>query len=338
MISNEIDKLIKAFKCEIESHEMCSSIGTGHENRVIIKYSASSLITGAGNHSTSCFCVYCEKQHPTWKCNTVTEVRSRKSILRSKGRCYLSLQIGHISRFCTSKYRCAKCQGRHNVSICEPKWKSEKTDSREIANNAVVKDSRNDSNNYCTSNDIGRKKNDFVQISNNVVESKKGRTFLMSAKGLVANEPMNRQLKVRVLFDQCAQKSFITEKVAGYLKLPCKRKEKMVVNAFGGTENQIVEYDIVQVSIMDLQGKKLGEVELYVVPIICKPICEQKIELAQATFKHLVSLKLADSTDGEDKLKIDVMIGANFYWKFVTTETVEAEYGPVAVKTKLGWV
>ena len=63
----------------------------------------------------------------------------------------------------------------------------------------------------------------------------------MSAKGSVANEPMNRQLKVRVLFDQCAQKSFITEKVAGYLKLPCKRKEKMVVNAFGGTENQIVE-------------------------------------------------------------------------------------------------
>ena len=231
---------------------MCSFIGTGHENRAIIKYSAASLITGAGNHSTSCFCVYCEKKHPTWKCNTVTEVRSRKSILRSKGRCYLCLQTGHISRFCTSKYRCAKCQGRHNVSICEPKWKSEKTDSQEIANNVVVKDSRNDSNNYCTSNDIGSKKNDFVQISNNIVESKKGQTFLMTAKGLVANEPMNRQQKVHVLFDQCAQKSFITEKVAGYLKLPCKRKEKMVVNAFGGTENQIVEYDIVQVSIMDL--------------------------------------------------------------------------------------
>ena len=60
----EIDKLIKAFKCEIESHEMCSFIGTGHENRAIIKYSASSLITGAGNHSTSCFCVYCEKNPP----------------------------------------------------------------------------------------------------------------------------------------------------------------------------------------------------------------------------------------------------------------------------------
>ena len=80
------------------------------------------------------------------------------------------------------------------------------------------------------------------------------------------------------------------------------------------------------------------DVELHVVPFICKPICGQRLELAQATFEHLVTLNLADSSKGDTELKIDMLLGADFYWDFVTNDIIRGKEGPVAVRTSLGWV
>ena len=50
---------------------------------------------------------------------------------------------------------------------------------------------------------------------------------------------------------------------------------------------------------------------MYVVPFICSPLCDHNIELAQATYEHLIDLRLADASDGEAELKIDLLIGAD---------------------------
>ena len=102
----EIDELIKAFKREIESREMCNFIGS---NPSAPNYTSSSLFAGAQNHppqhtpspkTPAQQCLYCDKKHATWKCNTVTDITSRKEILKKKGRCFVCLEAGHISRFC----------------------------------------------------------------------------------------------------------------------------------------------------------------------------------------------------------------------------------------------
>ena len=49
-------------------------------------------------------------------------------------------------------------------------------------------------------------------------------------------------------------------------------------------------------------------------------------------------MKLADTTDGEDQLEIDILIGADFYWDFVLGDVIRGDSGPVALKTSLGWV
>ena len=49
----------------------------------------------------------------------VTSAESRKQILRRKGRCYLCLKSGHLSRNCKSPVKCFKCQGAHHVAICD---------------------------------------------------------------------------------------------------------------------------------------------------------------------------------------------------------------------------
>ena len=253
-------------------------------------------------------CVYCDKNHASWKCFTVTDTAGRKAILRKKGRCYLCLKASHISRFCAAKYKCAKCKGRHNVSICEKKP-------------GEAQDSNND-----------------VKVLTTTLGNRKSTTFLQSAKAVIFDQSRKHQKSVRILFDNCSRKSFGTQKVAKELNLPSVRAERIIVNGFGGKQEKLVVLDIVRVLVYNTEGTKCGEVELYVVPYICKPICDQEIELAQATYEHLISLKLADSSDGETKMRIDVLIGADFYWDFVTKVVIRSDDGPVAVKTSLGWV
>ena len=144
--------------------------------------------------------------------------------------------------------------------------------------------------------------------------------------------------KVRVLFDNCSQKSYISEEVRDSLKLETCRREAMIIRGFGSTNDEMKYVDVVKVFIGDVSEEFVIEVDLYVVPLICKPLTGQRIELAQATYEHLLSLNLADSSCGVTELKIDVLIGADLYWRFMTEKIMSGESGPVALYTKLGWV
>ena len=62
------------------------------------------------------------------------------------------------------------------------------------------------------------------------------------------------------------------------------------------------------------------------------------MELAKATYEHLVDLELADNTYGSRDLKIDALIGMDSYWKFVTGEIIRRHSGPVAINTTVGWI
>ena len=55
-------------------------------------------------------------------------------------------------------------------------------------------------------------------------------------------------------------------------------------------------------------------------------------------YAHLSSLELADCSEGTDSDTIDVLVGSDYYWKFVTGETRQGADGPVAVHSTLGWL
>ena len=114
------------------------------------------------------------------------------------------------------------------------------------------------------------------------------------------------------------------------LKLNVVRNERIRVRGFGGGDESPRNLEVVPAKITDIAEKSCTEVELYVVPVICSPICDQKIEVAPDTYNHLTNLRLADSSSGESELKIDALIGANYYWDFITNKIV-GESGPVAV-------
>ena len=83
-------------KQEIESWEMCYMVSS----KSPVNEGNRSKKTHYNNlHSVSCK----NKKHPSHRCDTVTDARSRKSILHRKNRCYIYLRSGHISSKCDVK-------------------------------------------------------------------------------------------------------------------------------------------------------------------------------------------------------------------------------------------
>ena len=158
---------------------------------------------------------------------------------------------------------------------------------------------------------------DYVkQVSTNIVGNKRSSTLLQLAKGMITHKCKKLYKNIKILFDNCCQKSLLTQEVGKALNLRITRKEKIIENGFAGKDEKLVTLYIVLVIVHNTQGKKCCEFELYVVPLICKPLCNQEIELAQATYEHFNSLKLVDSSDGEAMLNIDLLISVGFLLGF----------------------
>ena len=130
----------------------------------------------------------------------------------------------------------------------------------------------------------------------------------------------------------------MNENLCRKLNLPIVRTENLILNAFESDSENVRKINVVKADIKDIDGNMSMSVELHVVPKICSPISQQTIEIAQSMYNHLIGLKLSDSTDGNANLDIQVLIGGDQYWNFVTGKTIRSFEGPVAMETFLGWV
>ena len=54
------------------------------------------------------------------------------------------------------------------------------------------------------------------------------------------------------------------------------------------------------------------KIDLYVVPLICSPILDQKVRIAKKTYDHLSTLPLVDDTEGIEGLKIGIFTGNSY--------------------------
>ena len=72
--------------------------------------------------------------------------------------------------------------------------------------------------------------------------------------------------------------------------------------------------------------------KLFIVPHICDPLTNQTISICTKKYSHLAQLDLAD-TSHDETLEVDMLIGSDYYWEFVTGETIRGSEGPVAVGT-----
>ena len=53
---------------------------------------------------------------------------------------------------------------------------------------------------------------------------------------------------------------------------------------------------------------------------------------------HLANLELANCSNGKKELKIDVLIGQNFYYSFISNTVIRGKSGPVVLRSTLEWI
>ena len=146
----------------------------------------------------------------------------------------------------------------------------------------------------------------------------------------------SRTLKVGIVFDGGSQKSYLTQRVKDTLALPIDSKKYLSIAAFGSRKGKPKQCEVVRLAVRTKCGDSQA-LKVFVVPHICDPISSKTAVTCVKTHGHLSQLDLADVTPDE-AMEVDLLIGADFYWEFVTGETVRGSEGPVAIKTTLGWV
>ena len=73
--------------------------------------------------------------------------------------------------------------------------------------------------------------------------------------------------------------------------------------------------------------------------LVSHPISRQPVRTAVHEYRHLRGLKLADYHQDDAAIKIDIPLGADHYYEFVTIVIRSGDAKtPVAVKSKLGWL
>ena len=115
----DLERLMRIFEQEIDARER-AFVPTSQANvrKSRVPTASTLLANNPGSNSHRVVCVYCEKDHVSSSCNTITDAAARKELLCKSGRCFVCLKRHHLSRDCHSNFNCKKCRGHHHVSIC----------------------------------------------------------------------------------------------------------------------------------------------------------------------------------------------------------------------------
>ncbi|CAM1310776.1 Uncharacterised protein g5510 [Pycnogonum litorale] len=290
-------------------------------------FTASALTAEARYHPK---CVYCERDHPSNKCDVYSTVSERKEFIRKTGRCYLCLRRSRLAANCTSNWVCKNCKGNHHISICTKLKNMELHSCKKQEPGATAT-----GNNQSATCECDKPKRDVNQMHANV----ESLTILLQTARTYVYKPEDprKKVKVRILLDSGSQRSYITSSLKDKLNLIVHDTNNVKINAFGNTGvQQIVERTELSIQLLNKEEEDL-KVSVFVVPHICESVKDQNIVKTKRNHDHLCNLKLADYCYDND-LSVDILLGSDFYWNIVTGQVKKGKDGPVAINTKLGWV
>lgn len=335
----ELDQLLKEVEQEIDARERAqatqptSSQPTRKPREQ--PHTAATLLSG----NPPANCCYCQQQHAAEACTTVKGVEDRKQILRKSGRCFVCLRRGHISRECRSRSRCSKCSVRHHVSLCAQASTNGRSAVLPVTTPSLGTESTAAAGagalSHSPLNPVARP---FQVPTSTLYVGTSKSVLLQTAQVTLYNpERPSSTVKVRAVLDTGSQMSYATDIVKKALNLELEETQQISIATFGTTAQDPQGYGVIRVGLKLKDGGDT-QLRLITVPSICEPLTAQPIALCLEKFEHVKQLDLADYSNGQDSLQIDVLIGADYYWELVTGCTSRCEGGPVAVHTRLGWV
>ena len=333
----DLSTIMEALGVELEARERTVNSregGTQLHSKGIERASVIGLVAGQRAEEKP-GCCYCHQAHSPSDCTIVTSQEERKRILKSAGRCFACLRKGHIGRECRSRGRCRVCNGKHHVSLCQVDKTGSPAQSKPDSQPMQLSVQSN------SHNQLDPRAPSFKAKSDSTTSclAENGKTVLLQTARATLYNPTSpkNQLEVSIIFDTGSQRSYISKSASDYLRLKPQERNILSIMTFGSSSGLKQSCELVHVGIRKGE-RSIKEISLLSVPVICEPLTGPSIQSCIESCPHLRKLELADVSTGSCQIEIAVLIGLDYYWDFVTGETIHSKDGPVALHTSLGWV
>ena len=137
-----------------------------------------------------------------------------------------------------------------------------------------------------------------------------------------------------ILFDEGAQRSFVTRDLANKLQLQTPGTEEVQLAAFGSSSKKVSHIDTATIYLLTNSREEIA-IDVLIVPTIGVPLRNRQRNVTSLPYLH--GLKLAHPLTGEDIFSISLLIGADKYWDIVGNRVVRGD-GPTAVQSKIGYL
>ena len=167
----------------------------------------------------------------------------------------------------------------------------------------------------------------------------KNHVILQSAKATATNPDNTLSSCIRVLFDGCSHRTYITDALREKLKLKKISTESLIIKRFASDEGLIKTLDVVRVCLKGRDPKNNIYMEALCIPFICSPLKNPNFNLLQQKYVYLKGIPLAESYPLKNNESVDILVGLDYYYSIITGKIIRGcNNGPVALESILGWI
>ena len=142
--------------------------------------------------------------------------------------------------------------------------------------------------------------------------------LLQTAAVIIENPDTKQQVKVKVLLDAGSQRTYISERIRKFLNLSTEAVEDIDISTFGNSQTLSKSIDrVLLVTKTNSHGNIL--IKALCLPMLCLPISSPSLTFLKGHFEKFQGIEFVDE---DSERKIDLLIGSDLYWNFVTGNIV----------------
>ena len=160
-------------------------------------------------------CPYWQTSHFPDKCDVITNIETRKTLLKSQRRCFNCTKKVNNLKYGRSKKTCFKCKERHHTSICYQPGRSEIGENEKESSESSKIDDKN--------------KKTSTMLTNSI----KNREIILQSAVVLLTIHQHRKIEAKMILDTGSQRSYVSQKVPRHLILKTIRTEEISIDSFG---------------------------------------------------------------------------------------------------------
>ena len=226
-------------------------------------------------------CVYCKGTHTASHCDVVVSTEKRLEYVKGEGLCFNCLGKHRVNQ-CTSQTHCKKYSNKHHTSICgaksllPPTQKNHPGQSTETKSlPPIQKDFKVQST---TTNPVTQ---NTAPVTTTIALADTQTSVLCSSVCLLKTVVAKVVLDVgsataNILFDEGAQRSFISKKLANALRLTPNQYENISLASFGADASIPQRLDVTTIKVVSHTGEMIP-LSVLVVPKIVAPFSVSQV-------------------------------------------------------------